>query len=609
MRFCSKCGSQASEESKFCAKCGALLYREEASVQSDNSNMQAQQPNQAQQIGQAQQMGQEQQPDQAQQIGQMQQIGQVQMDQTQRLYTETNTGYVQYKPQEPTTQGYPNNQVPYYDGNHTNNYAMPQMPPSPPTKKKIGKLLAIGIPVVVVIAIAIGAVLFIQFKNSPLVVVGRAFVGLNAEVSERIDATPFQAFGILINALEEGTVTVNVDYRDVWLGDINGSIAFYSDGANSEYAVEAELRLDNRALELEVFMNKERIALGSDILGNDYYGITFSTFRDDIRIFGAAMGLDNQTIKELTEMVEMVEESLNAAYPESAVDAPYASLMTEFIRNLETTSEKTRIEVGSRTVRSTKIEFVVTDNDIITLLNNLVDLMAEDENLRNYFDSYAADVLTNEIFWGMQASTYNGFIREMRNTIRELDRSLSGEFVITFYVSSDNRLLRMQLDMDLSVDRNPVRVNCKFDFGESVTDPWELNFVVNSDGLRGESVTIVWDYRERSNRLINTLTISPSIDEQIVFSSEWSPDNGRFTLSYNYDRSMGELSGVFKVDENGFSLSIDDPTGTLGQSFGLEITAQIGAPQIKQIDFINIDRWDENLFSDFERALYSLLLP
>ena len=66
-----------------------------------------------------------------------------------------------------------------------------------------------------------------------------------------------------------------------------------------------------------------------------------------------------------------------------------------------------------------------------------------------------------------------------------------------------------------------------------------------------------------------------------------------------------EMTGVFKEDSRGFNLSIDNPFKRDDYSdmrFTLEIIGVYTA-NIRQIDFINIDRWTEDLINDFIEAI------
>jgi len=91
--------------------------------------------------------------------------------------------------------------------------------------------------------------------------------------------------------------------------------------------------------------------------------------------------------------------------------------------------------------------------------------------------------------------------------------------------------------------------------------------------------------------------------DAIKFVSKWTPEKGNFTLSFSGDSGYsGELTGNLKIDKTGFKLTFKDlMEGNNDESLSLNIKAEAGA-DIKQVNYINIDKWDEALLEKLESA-------
>jgi len=370
---------------------------------------------------------------------------------------------------------------------------------------------------------------------------------------------------------------------------------------NQEIALEADLNMQGLDIDFELYVNNERAAVRSNMLDDNFYGITYSTFRSDIRGFGGLIGLDRATMDMMSDWVEAFYDAMNADHDfMDGLDIgdfeQYKDLFSDFIRNLNRTSERVNIESGGETVSATRVEFTVTADDIIELLNDLYDMLENDDTLRAYFNDMAGDMFG---FGG--ASVYDDeFLDEFRYILDEIERGLDGDITLAFYIGRGDRLLRMELYAYMGFDSEWVEIAVTLDLGASVYDLWILEITVTDD-FGTESVSIVWEFSENPRGfIVNTMTATsyhPRGDDTVVFVSAWSPGSGDFTLSYEDDWGLESISGVFLLDgDGGFSLVFDDFDMGFGATLSIGITTTIGA-EIEEIEFINLDRWNEALFS------------
>ena len=459
---------------------------------------------------------------------------------------------------------------------------------------------------IVVVAIAAAAVYYFVFLRNTSNILNNAMTNMREEVTQRINGTPLKVFGLLGETLKDGTVTVNVDYKDEWSGDeTRVGVTISSISEAREFALAGDIksydsyRDTEQNIDFEAFINKERMAFGSKLIDNNYYGFTYSTFRDDIEEFGMSVGLSRDLMDTLSEYVEMFDEMINKEKSDGVSLDAYSAILVDFVKACDQTSERVEIDSGGATVRATQIDILITKDAILKLFNDLYDELDRDEELRDYFDTF---VDSYSIY--MLGADYNSLLREFSKFIDQFDDYYADSSTITlsFYIGSGDRLLRYELNTNMRIDGERIRMSMSFDFGASATDRWVLRAEAE-----GETMRINWDYKERSNSIENTITYSMQ-SETITLVSLYSPTRGDFTLSYEVDYSSGwysdegEITGVFTEDSNGFRLSFDnlmDPD--YDETLTIEIIGEAGA-NIKQIDYINIDEWGKNFITDVEEA-------
>ena len=471
----------------------------------------------------------------------------------------------------------------------------------PPVKKKSRKGLWITLgSVAAVLAIAV-AVYFVVFYNDPMRMVGKAFINLGAEVEERFEATPLKAISMLGEILEDGTVTVNFDYSNQVFGDwfnidTDGSIKISSDAQAREYAVEAEIRSFGEAFDIEAYMNRERIAVSSQLLGSNNYGFRYDTFRDDVRVFGSQIGMSNQEMDMLADIVDQINEAMNSEQTTEEAYEAYTEVLTNFVGNLEVTRERTSIISDGENVTCTLVEFAITKEALIELFNEFYDVIENDETVRAQLEMY-----DNPLFSaGMYGNIYNEFLRELRTAIRDFERYYYGDITLSFFIGRGDRLLQMEIKADFEFQDDRAELKAKFTFGRSVNDNWEFEITI-IDNQINETVTIEWDFEDRSGRLINTIRISPNNGDTTTMISEWAPDRGDFSLSHRDRWGMGEITGIFTVGNNDFRLEFDNiyPSDS-NESLFIDVVAHSGT-NIEDVDFVNIDKWGDTFLEEIQR--------
>ena len=540
--YCYRCGIEISEENKFCSSCGA-----------------------------------EQAPASAQ--------------------TQPEPAQTPYDPQQPQATPYA---PPPYDPQQQ------YMPP--PEKPKSRKWLWITLISVAGALIIATAVYFIFFRNAgPLLQLGRAFNNLGAEVEERFDNTPLKAFPMLAEVLEDGTVTVNFDYTSALLGEwlsasVDGSVKISSILETRDFALVAEVGMYGQTFDIDAYMNKERIALRLQLLGDEFYGFRYETFRDDIRVLGNQIGLSTHDMDMLSDIVDQLNEMMNA---EEEVDEEllkaYTNIMTKFVTNIGVSSRRTHIESGTERISCRSVELKITKEALVTLLNDFYDLFENNETIKEQFSAFGSSSIPGVD--GIYGESYEQLMRDFKRIINEFEKNYSGDIILLFYIDREDRLLRIEIIADMEYDGESAELKATLDFGRSVTDTWmlELSVVGNHSS---ETITVFWDYEEHSGSYRNTVHIIASDMDSITLVSDWYQSNGDFSLNYIDRWNSGKITGNFTTDDKNFRLAFDDfyPGGS-GDRLKIEVLAQTGA-EIGDVDFINIDKWGNALIE----AIFSLIM-
>ena len=481
---------------------------------------------------------------------------------------------------------------------------------------KSGKFLKIGLPVIAVVIAAIVVGIFIFVRTNPLLMTSRAISNFTEELNERVDAGPLRAIGILGDALEDGSVNVDFNYSyriGFWTRENNGSLSLHSNIADRKFALATDVSLSMLTFDAEVFLDGERLAVGTSALGSNYYGITFSTFRGDIRSLGRLIGLDEQTMDALSDVVEMFERIVNTDGVDDAVLEPYMDLLESFVRSLRSTSERTRSDKPEwENMRITRIEYVLTDNDIFMLLYDLIDLISEDENLYELFGSVSENQMIFEMLGYYDILIHGGTLQGITDALRTLENEFFGEIALVLYIGIQDRLKLMEIHVDAEFRGEEIRTRGGIDFGLSAMCDWIFGSAVISDDPPRLS-RMVWEIQESTGEVTNTLTIYSPDELSESISLKWNPENGVFILELPDRFEHAEITGVFITYEDAFTLSVDSFPPPIDIPFSrflrpeIDLTISVGpGAQIRDIEFVNIDRWEQETLQGLRNAAFSL---
>ena len=453
---------------------------------------------------------------------------------------------------------------------------------------------------VVLIAVAI---VVVAGRITPLVAAERAIVNLGGDMTQRLEGTPFGAFPLLFDALEDGVVSISLDYSDRW-SDLSFDIEFHSDEENRLWMLLMDFDVDGFALDLELHLDRHRVAVSSSILGDEFIGLTFATFRDDFAPFARMLGLSDWEVDEIADIVDFIYDTLNMPEPPGLeIWDPYAALLRQFILDGTVSSENTTINIRGQDVNVTRAEFHFTDDDMLWLLRDLMTTMSQDQNMDPFgmIDPWMWD----DIFIGLD------FLLD------ELD-AFDGNMYLTMYIGPQNRLIWLVVDVNFEGYGHVFELHFGADFGTSVFDPWYFTLAGTTEGPNWNDPTrtdtdnfvvdFVWTYEESAGRFINTIEISATSEnfwwndwlqefdqwesyDSGRFVSDWNSNTGVFVFSFVDDQwgDAFEFSGIYRLDSNGgFFLSIG-PVDLGRETFSLEVSTRLGTNITPPQNFINFN--------------------
>jgi len=478
-------------------------------------------------------------------------------------------------------------------------------------EKKPPKWIWITIASIITVAAIALFVFFAFFRNAgPLLSLSRAIDNLNTEVEERINSTALKSIIMLPEILEDGAVKVSFDYSTPIFGEwltanIDGEVRLLSNTEERKYALGAEVNVYGQTLDFEANMNRERLAARLSLLGDDYFGITYDTFRKDINSFGNLIGLSSSDMDMLADIVDQINDLMNADEDSDDLLEPYTEAFVEFFKNLDVSSGRARIELDEENIRCTEIKVKITKDAVIKLLEDIYDILKYDETMRSQFEVYNSPLLQG--ITGSDNSNYDRFLSEYRSFLRDFERNYSGDIEILFYVGQDDRLLRVEIVADIEYDGDDSEYTVVFDFGTSLEDDWVFTYSTINRGST-DIFEIKWTYEEQSGRYTQRIEISENDKEIFSLLSTWNESRGDFSLAYNMGTSGNSIKGIFTATEEDFQITLDDLfPATSNNSLLIGISAETGV-QINEIDFINIDKWGNALIEAVTRLIIGGLL-
>jgi len=500
-------------------------------------------------------------------------------------------------------------------------------------RRKKAPMVAAVVAAVVILGggIAFGAHWFIN-NISPQIAAVRAFENFSDELNERLETTPLQIFSLLGETLQNGVLSVEVEYRESnpWgMGvSLGGEARIYSNAATNDFALLGNLNaMGFINADFGLWMNQNRIAASTSLIdGGQAYGITFGTVRNDIRPFGQMIGMSQWEMDELADIFEMLDEMLNSPFADINNDLldPYTDQLIELLRLAEMNSTNTNILVNGVSTSVEQVTYVITGQHLVNLLDNWVNTFANDQNMRNYFN--LMDETTGQAMWGGM-STFDMMVRDLRWAVEDLQREINPNqelLRLSLYIGNRDRLVRATASITTqwedwwNGDITTTTTSFVLDLGASATDTWTLTVNTREEsswGVWEYSGSIVWTLEQLGGTYLNNISIIDEGEAVFMLFSEWNPQTGHFELGYTERDWWGvnwaqSFTGNFTTTgAGGFRLAFNQNDFGISDQLTIAISGQPGVP-VPNVDFINLNQWDQRLYDslfNLENLLFDLM--
>jgi len=180
---------------------------------------------------------------------------------------------------------------------------------------------------VVAMVIAGSVAAFAAEDYSAEEVLQNALDGFGVEVSQRFETSPMLALNMLEDALRDGVISVQVELlqNDIFTPSVGVNIVLSSLMVQQRAFLDAQLYMrifgiPIGLLDTQVYVNVDRFAIGSSLLGDELFGSSFDTFIEDFWSFGQALGLTDQDLSGILMPLDLGQFSMEAELVPVAVN-------------------------------------------------------------------------------------------------------------------------------------------------------------------------------------------------------------------------------------------------------------------------------------------------
>ncbi|MCL2854499.1 MAG: hypothetical protein FWE21_02645 [Defluviitaleaceae bacterium] len=481
---------------------------------------------------------------------------------------------------------------------------------------------------VLVFVLAVGSIgLYAAFSHlfGTALTINSSFENFGDEFMQRLETTPLISAVRAAEALQDGVITADVGVRQAGFFGINADVSarLYSNAENAQSAMFLDAGFFGMNFDLRAFADENSLAIGSDaFLGEGNFGVFFDSFREDAQNFAGLMDWTQGDLDDIAGLLDTLAGQmamLNSVGAEEEHNfQPYIMLINDFINEIE----QERLSTNINGVDAERITLEITNDDLISLLTRLYNVIAADEQLRFILDTADARTAQQMAEWDqwwyewsgepiVRQSSFEVLLEEVQWVIDDIVEA-EYDILITmhFYIGNGNRLVRWHLNAAGAYDIFSMTL----DTGAHALDTWtlETSSVTTWRGeTREETILIEWALENTGITYENTITITTDgwwndTPHMGTLSSVWTPETGAFTLGFADERDSGSFSGLFFLEDDSMNLQFEDIVID-----DITITIQIGAEAgatVPQANFINISQWDQDLIDQVERQISTLML-
>lgn len=421
-----------------------------------------------------------------------------------------------------------------------------------------------------------------------------------------LSASPASALGDLVSALVSGQVTL-----ECALADGGESVGIRADVASDlpagELSLTGALSLNGETADATVYLGTQYGAFQSDLIGADWYGVTWATLLDDLAASGLVEtgAISDSDIGELRELFALLAQFGGelSALDLSGIDwKPYLNALLSVEPELVSGTDSTCREYLT-------IQF--DDQDFVSALADCVALLGEDDAMRDLVIAVleALDADGNDVA-DIRAEWASGF-DEIADALRALP--VSGSYALTLY-ASDGYLDTVVVTSDVRTEDGQVTVTGTTDYEYAHGALTAMTTSIELVDAYGDEMAVLLDYRaEDTDDVFSdviTLAYADAYDTvAIALGSEWDRASGELTIAISADDGYDETSFALplRLSQRGGSTELSvDLAALLGVELDtatLSLTAAPGAPKVESPKrYVNLNDWDADVLDAFAAA-------
>ena len=294
-----------------------------------------------------------------------------------------------------------------------------------------------------------------------------------------------------------------------------------------------------------MYIGSDHLSVGSSLVQNgQHFGIAYSTVEEDLRssIFGS--GLTDEQISAIADLVEMVEDAIKNADKSKDTYEPYQQLLEDFAKELKPEIGKTKLEIDGKQKNCDTMTFVVEQDQIMDLMEDIFELLQEDEAMQftdEVIEQYEQYLVTFKKECDMELEFTYCFYR---NKIVAMDIRMEGEF------GEENMDMALDIHADYGADAstNDIIVDFEMDLDGQTVEGSIASYVEKTWGSCKETL------------ILQAQGVALEQDIKIEISTDW--DRVGETLELSIDtQGLGEamdvtIPVVLKEKDGGFDFYI-----------------------------------------------------
>ena len=392
------------------------------------------------------------------------------------------------------------------------------------------------VPALGAVVISTSAALLVS-ANTPLLNLQRAYSGVSDEFITRLGTSPLQGVLPLIENLNNGTTAVAVDYTPAspWSMPFSSIVTFTSNQDDVKFSLSGNVDVEDISIDFDWLLSRESLSLRSNLLLDQYIGINFGTFNEDITEVADLFGLSQWDIEAMTSSVDYLRNALGTNVSAYEFDVtPYKVVLNDILLRSITGTTRENIDINGTSVRVDRTAITLDATDLSDLMWGWYNVLSEDALLETYATA--------------SMMTVDEFLADLHWSIEVLSEELGQleDFSVDFnsYVTNRGRLVRTTIShQDFTNEHTYTAV---LDFGNDALDTWTLTALDTVNDETSVAFSGEWTISQADTTYTNTFTnTSPYIPTFIGFGEHFRPS---VVMNWESNRGAFDITARDGVD-------------------------------------------------------------